>query len=234
MKILISYLTLFIIGSFLGWILELFYRRFFSAKKWLNPGFLTGPIVPLYGFGIIILHLISLLQMDWYYQVILITISMTLIEYIAGIIFIHGLKIKLWDYSNMRGNIQGLICPLFTFFWGFIGTLFLFFINPYIIDLLNKLATTEYFHLLVFVIGMTYGVLLIDFLHSLKIANKLKALANKTKETIIYEKFKEFIAKERSKKSFFIPIKLSETTNEWIENFSSSLKKIIFKDDNKK
>ena len=42
---------LFFIGSLTGWGLEVFYRRFFSAanpeRKWINPGFLTGPYLPL-------------------------------------------------------------------------------------------------------------------------------------------------------------------------------------------
>ena len=41
---------LFFFGSGGGWVLELFFRRFFSGanpeRKWLNPGFLFGPCVP--------------------------------------------------------------------------------------------------------------------------------------------------------------------------------------------
>ncbi|MBR0031622.1 MAG: hypothetical protein IJP61_04990, partial [Treponema sp.] len=44
---------LFFAGSIIGWGIELFWRRFFSKnnpeKKWINPGFLTGPYLPLYG-----------------------------------------------------------------------------------------------------------------------------------------------------------------------------------------
>ena len=44
---------LFYIGSSLGWVLELFFRRFISGnnpeRKWINPGFMVGPYVPLYG-----------------------------------------------------------------------------------------------------------------------------------------------------------------------------------------
>lgn len=44
MKYLVIISTLFVIGSLIGWIIELFLRRFVSQKKWMNPGFLTGPI----------------------------------------------------------------------------------------------------------------------------------------------------------------------------------------------
>ena len=51
---------------------------------------------------------------------------MTFTEYIAGLIFIKGLKIKLWDYSNRRGNIQGIVCPLFSLLWGLIAAGFVY------------------------------------------------------------------------------------------------------------
>lgn len=54
---------LFYIGSSLGWVLELFFRRFISGnnpeRKWINPGFMVGPYVPLYGTGLCILYLVS-------------------------------------------------------------------------------------------------------------------------------------------------------------------------------
>ena len=46
---------LFFVGSLTGWVLELFYRRFVSQKKWVNPGFLSGPYLPIYGFGLVLL-----------------------------------------------------------------------------------------------------------------------------------------------------------------------------------
>lgn len=57
---------LFCIGSLAGWVPEVFYRRFFSSvnpeRKWINPGFCTGPYLPLYGSGLCILHLPASLE----------------------------------------------------------------------------------------------------------------------------------------------------------------------------
>ena len=53
---------LFFVGSLTGWVLELFYRRFVSQKKWVNPGFLSGPYLPIYGFGLVLLYLIASLE----------------------------------------------------------------------------------------------------------------------------------------------------------------------------
>ena len=46
---------LFFIGSMYGWIQEVIFRRIVH-KKWINPGFLTGPCLPIYGFGLLVLY----------------------------------------------------------------------------------------------------------------------------------------------------------------------------------
>lgn len=127
MEMFITIMTLFVLGSLAGWIIEVFFRRFFSAHKWINPGFMVGPYIPLYGFGVVILYLLSNIDLSvvglnesspWtiILKIIFIAFCLVLIEFIAGLIFIKGLKIKLWDYSNQKFNIMGIICPLFSFF----------------------------------------------------------------------------------------------------------------------
>ena len=44
------YILLFFIYSFIGWILEEIYA-FYIHKKFINRGFLMGPLCPLYGVG---------------------------------------------------------------------------------------------------------------------------------------------------------------------------------------
>ena len=95
MRYFTGYLFLFILGSMIGWVIEVFYRRLFSAKKWINPGFLNGPYLPLYGFGVVIMYAVSDLPIAWWWKLLLFLVLMTAIEYVAGIIFIKGMNIKL-------------------------------------------------------------------------------------------------------------------------------------------
>lgn len=50
-QVFLIVLYLFFFGGVGGWVLELLFRRFFSGanpeRKWLNPGFLFGPCLPL-------------------------------------------------------------------------------------------------------------------------------------------------------------------------------------------
>ena len=84
---------IFIVGSTGGWVLEFFYRHFVPSigqtKKWVNPGFLSGPWLPLYGTGLSCLYLMSFITfpgMDpegWGTKVLVLLImvvAMTIIE----------------------------------------------------------------------------------------------------------------------------------------------------------
>ena len=128
-QIFLIVLYLFFFGAVGGWVLELLFRRFFSGanpeRKWLNPGFLFGPCLPLYGFGTVLLFILSELDHQlfgsfsgtfWYYPVmfVVMALAMTLLEYIVGVVSFKGFHLRLWDYSKLWGNVQGIICPLFV------------------------------------------------------------------------------------------------------------------------
>ena len=100
MVYLIRYSLIFILGGTLGYLLELVFRRIVH-KKWVNPGFLTGPCLPLYGVGVLCLYLICSINYDFIpspfwravFVIGVITASMTLVEYITGLIFIKGMNV---------------------------------------------------------------------------------------------------------------------------------------------
>ena len=151
MSIFLVLAFLFFIGSMLGWCIEFFYRHFASKDKiWVNPGFLLGPYLPLYGFGLCILYLMALIDINKILLFIMMAILMTIIEYIAGVIFIKGMKVMLWDYSKEKFNFQGIICPKFSFYWALLGAAYYFLIHPHILNALEWLSGNLAFS---FVIG---------------------------------------------------------------------------------
>lgn len=139
---------LFAAGCLLGWCIEVLFRRFSPQNKtrqWINPGFLTGPYLPLYGFGLCALYLLATLEtfipvenaaLRKLLLFAVMAAAMTLLEYIAGLIFIKRLHIQLWDYSGMWLNLDGIICPLFSLCWALLGAAYYFLIHPYILDAL--------------------------------------------------------------------------------------------------
>ncbi len=190
-------LFLFFVGSLFGWTLELFFRRIINPeKKWVNPGFLVGPYLPLYGFGLIILYLLAsfgeYIPFDNIYVkrivlFIIMAIAMTIIEYIAGIIFIKKMKVKLWDYSNEKFNIEGIICLKYSFFWAVLGAIYYFFIHSHILNALTWLSENLAFS---FFVGMFYGVFIIDFIYSANIMAKIKQFADENEIIVKLEELK--------------------------------------------
>lgn len=144
MKILTTLSALFIIGGSTGWLIELVFRRI-AHGKWINPGFLSGPCLPLYGSGVLVLYAfcsfdLSFIHAVWLRYVVLIvglTVVLTAIEYVTGIIFVNVFHVKLWDYSSCRGNIQGVICPLFSLAWGAIGAGYALLLHPHFVTFID-------------------------------------------------------------------------------------------------
>lgn len=178
MKYLVIVSTLFVIGSLVGWFIELFFRRFVSQKKWMNPGFLTGPYLPIYGFGVVVLYGVSniplginIVAWDVIVRILIIGVGMTLIEFIAGLIFIKGFGIKLWDYSNRKGNIMGIICPIFSLAWLVVGSLYYFLLNPLLVEGITWISENLIY---TYFVGGVMGMMLVDFSYSIHLATKLK------------------------------------------------------------
>lgn len=202
---------LFFIGSVLGWVLELFFRKFFSGSnpehKWINPGFCVGPYLPLYGSGLCILYLLAMAgtvngleESDAGRALLFVgmAVSMTLIEYIAGLISVKIFKVRLWDYSKCWGNLQGLICPLFSFFWAVLGAVYYFFVHPHILNALAWLSRNLAFS---FVIGFFFGVFTIDVVYSANIVARLKRFADENGVVVRYEDLKAQIRSARERAS---------------------------------
>lgn len=240
MNVFLVFAFLFFIGSTFGWGLELFYRRFFSRnnpdKKWINPGFCTGPYLPLYGTGLCFLFMIASIQkhinfgnsyVNTAFLLLSMAAAMTVIEYIAGIVMLKNSHIRLWDYSQEWANIQGVICPKFSFYWGILGAVYYFFIHPYIIDALYWLAENLAFS---FVIGMFFGVFIIDAVNSTQLIAKLKKLSDEYEVVVRYEELKSHIRifqeKQKSKYNFFRPFYSELSLSEHIRDLKQSFEKI--------
>ncbi|MCR5741054.1 MAG: putative ABC transporter permease [Gammaproteobacteria bacterium] len=200
MKYLVIISTLFVSGSLMGWIIELFFRRFVSQKKWMNPGFLTGPYLPIYGFGIVVLYAISNIPLgitspilDVIVRVLIIGVGMTIIEFIAGLIFIKGLGIKLWDYSDRKGNIMGLICPLFSLIWLVVGSLYYFLVNPFFVSAITWISENLIY---TYFIGIVIGMMIVDLSYSIHLATRLKDF--KELQELRFEEYKK-VFKEKIK-----------------------------------
>ncbi|MCP4752804.1 MAG: putative ABC transporter permease [Proteobacteria bacterium] len=154
---------LFFLYSILGWLLEIVYRTF-QNKRLTNPGFLQGPVVPIYGIlGVFILATYVciknesiVLRLFVYFSVI------TIIEYITGELLLKIFKKRYWDYTDDFMNIRGHICLPFSIAWAVLSVVFEKTIYPISIELIAVLPSD------VLLIGsiLVVVVLQIDFAYS--------------------------------------------------------------------
>lgn len=231
---------LFYMGSLLGWVLEVFFRRFFSRnnpdRKWINPGFLIGPYIPLYGFSLVILFVFSWIPVPFIANpviqklvlFILMSMAITAIEYIAGIIFIKGMNIKLWDYSNERWNIRGIICPRFSAYWMILSAIYYFLIHPRVIESLYWLAGHLTFS---FFIGFFYGVFIIDFTYSMNVLVKIRRFARENQIKIRIEEFKDYLIRKNESLKIRVSfmLQLRPTNHDLLEDAREYLSKKLDK-----
>ena len=231
---------LFFIGSLFGWVLEVFFRKFFSSSnpehRWINPGFCVGPYIPLYGCGVCILYLLASAGERYGIDTgpggrallfLGMALSMTLIEYIAGILLLRVFKLRLWDYSRLWGNVQGLICPLFSLFWALLGAVYYFFIHPTILDALIWLSNNLAFS---FVIGFFFGVFTIDVVYSGSLVAKMKAYADEHQVIVRVEELRLHIRRARELASmrvhFFLQFQTRRDLSEHMKEAHEAIEKI--------
>ena len=92
---------IFIMFSVVGWISEVLYVGIFHEHKFVNRGFLHGPLCPIYGFGgVVILLLPAALYSTWIPLFFASMILCTLVEYFVSWIMEKTFHARWWDYSH--------------------------------------------------------------------------------------------------------------------------------------
>ena len=126
----------FFLYGFIGWGVEVVYAAV-KTHALVNRGFLCGPICPIYGFGMVGLvysvNLIPLPVSGSLSAVAVFFIGMALttaIELVGGWALFKIYHIRWWDYSNMKFNLGGYICPQFSLLWGLGSVLMIKVFHP--------------------------------------------------------------------------------------------------------
>ncbi len=142
---LFYYVLLFAIYCFLGWLLEVIYRSI-TQRTFVNPGFLFGPFIPIYGLGAFMVIVLQHIFQGWHFvpRFFVFGLAVIIMEYMAGFLSEKIFKLKLWDYSESRFNLQGHVCLHFSMIWTLLALIFVTFIHPEVlrqVALLNDVFT---------------------------------------------------------------------------------------------
>ena len=125
-----QWVLLFFLYCFLGWVWESCYVSV-CRRQWVNRGFLHGPLLPIYGSGAILILFVTLPAEENLWLVWLLgMIAATALEYVTGDVMERLFKVRYWDYSKKRFNLNGHICLSSSIAWGFFSILLVRFLHP--------------------------------------------------------------------------------------------------------
>ena len=160
-----------IIYSFIGWILETVYCSILSGK-FEERGFLNGPLVPIYGFGAMII-LATLLPYAFNPVLVFILglILTSSLEYLTSYIMEKAFKMRWWDYSEMFMNINGRVCLLNSTMFGALSLILVEYIHPVIVALIANISM-EYLNYIAIAL---FALVIIDFIASLRATLNLQS-----------------------------------------------------------
>ena len=158
-----KYVSYFFIYSFIGWVLEVIITLF-QMKEFENRGFLNLPILPIYGFGAIIISLIYKDDDHHWFAIALVggTIA-TLLELSTSFLLEKTMSISLWDYSAMKWNFQGRISLASSIFFMIGAVLIIKILNPVIEKKLRRYKYNIYFEIILSILCLAT---FFDFVYS--------------------------------------------------------------------
>lgn len=198
MSTFVYYVFIFYIYSFIGWAQEVL-QSIVKFKRFINRGFLIGPICPVYGFGSIMITFFLKKYIDQPFFVFLTAIFICCtLEYFTSYVLEKIFKARWWDYSHMKFNINGRICLECGLGFGLGAMAILYVINPYIIDPIFDKFDIE---ILTYVTYVVLSLQVIDTVISFSFISKLKNISNSIKsdntEVITHEVKKMLAASTR-------------------------------------
>lgn len=116
--------------SFLGWLMETIIFTI-EERRWVNRGFLTGPICPIYGCGaILILVTLQPLLYSWPLLLLAGILLTTVLEYLTSWLMEKLFHARWWDYSDKPLNLHGRITLLHSLTWGTFCLLLVYGLDP--------------------------------------------------------------------------------------------------------
>lgn len=237
-----SVVLLFIVGSFLGALLEevvhvLRYFIKYGSFDWKTKvGLLYGHLSPIYGIATVLLYLLFCFRKrKWYVNFILASILCGAFEFIASVIQEKLFNTISWDYSKRFLNIGGRTTIPYMIIWGLLSLLFIYKIFPFINKIYMKIPKTSInivslllFAFLVFDISITVialnrqmkreeGIEAVTYLDKFCDEHYPDKLLNK----VFYNAKK--VSDKNSPKEIKLVINNKELTVELIDNISTSV-----------
>lgn len=186
------YFILFLIYSFIGWVIEVCFT-YARGHTLVNRGFLIGPYCPIYGFGcILMLFLLDKYLDDPIVLFVMAMVICSILEYLTSYFMEKLFKARWWDYSDRKFNINGRICLETLIPFGLLGCFLMYVLNPFISGLVLRMSES----MINSIATLLFILFLIDNIVSYSVITKIhlstrKIVMDNTEE--ITKKVREYI-----------------------------------------
>lgn len=201
---------MFCFWAFIGWCIEVCYMTI-ETGEYQNRGFLSMPICPIYGFGVLMIAVFSRPIADKPLLLFIISLVLcTALELAVGLGMEKLFNTRWWDYSHEKFNYRGYICPKVSILWGLGCVLVIKVVQPLVETVTNHipfrfgiifiavmavLIAIDLTASLCAVINLNKRLKQIDDISALMLKGSIKIgekLANETNE--ILEKYEKLLA----------------------------------------
>lgn len=120
----------FSIYSVLGWVCETVYCSIIQ-RKFVNRGFLNGPVCPVYGVGaVLVIYLLQPVAGNVPALFLTGMLVTTVLEYLTSVLLEKLFHMKWWDYSNFKLQINGRVCLLNSLMFGALSVFVMLVLHP--------------------------------------------------------------------------------------------------------
>lgn len=151
---------IFIIGSIIGYAVEMIVGFVQNGHFVSRQGLVFGPFAQVYGLGILAYYFVVPKIKGGYIKIFFITMVLGgIVEYLCSYFQELLFGTISWDYSHLWFNIHGRTSLLHCTYWGIGGILFMKYIIPLIEDI-EKLIKNNYFRTVtaLFAIFMIFNI----------------------------------------------------------------------------
>jgi len=177
---------LFFIYSFIGWCIEVCYAAV-RRRQFVNRGFVSSPLCPIYGFGAVLFALFLPELVDHPFFLFLGgTVLATVLEYGTGMLMEKIFSKKLWDYSEIKYNVGGYICLRYALLWGLLAMATMLFINPLLcgfFDMIPAVITAVIQWIAVILLSLDFLAAAMTVLGMKAAAKRLSSLSDSLQHT---------------------------------------------------
>ena len=170
------YVAIFLIYSFIGWIVEVS-AFLIQDHKFVNRGFFIGPVVPIYGTGgILITLLLTKYQSDPVTLFCMAVVVCSILEYFTSYVMEKLFKTRWWDYSNKKFNINGRVCLLNSIYWGFLSVFFIEIWNPLVETQLTKIPSDIILYIDIILVAYIVVDMILSSIKASNLSKRIKKL----------------------------------------------------------